>query len=219
MVYKTLTLSVCTFGLAATAQAELPVWQPDDGDVIAFEVFRKGDKFGTHKVSFDLEGDKLTAITDVDLRVGAGPITFFSYRLDATEVWQGDQLVSVRGKLKEGGDREAVQAEKNGEAIKVSGSAFEGEAPASILPSSHWRSEIVTASQMLSTENGALISITAQAAGSEALEIDGRTINATRYEIDADVPYTIWYDEQGRWVKLEFTARGDKIEYRLASLY
>jgi hypothetical protein len=219
MVFKALTLSVCTLGMAATAHAELPVWQPDDGDVIAFEVFRKGDKFGTHKVIFDRDGDRLTVTTDVDLRVGAGPITFFSYRLDATEVWQGDQLVSVRGKLKEGGDREAVEAEKTGESIRVSGSAFEGEAPASILPSSHWRSEIVTASQMLSTENGALISIKAQPVGSETIEIDGQALNTTRYEIDAEMPYSIWYDEQGRWVKLEFTARGDRIEYRLASLY
>jgi len=219
MVFKALTLSVCVLGMAAHAHAELPVWEPDDGDVIAFEVFRKGDKFGTHKVSFDREDDRLIATTDVDLRVGAGPITFFSYRLDATEEWQGDQLVSVRGKLKDGGDRESVEAEKNGESIKVSGSRFEGDAPADILPSSHWRSEIVTADRILSTENGDLISINPKSAGEDTVTIDGETITATRYEIDSDVPYTIWYDEQGRWVKLEFTARGEKIEYRLASLY
>ena len=219
MVYKALTASIAALGIAASAGADLPVWEPQDGDVIAFDVYRKGDRFGTHKVSFEREGDRLIAVTDVDLRVGAGPITFFSYRLDAEETWQNNQLVAVNGKLKQGGDRERVTAERNGEALKVEGTAFEGTAPADVLPSSHWRSEITTAQQMLSTENGELININPRSVGTETIEIDGQTLNTMRYEIDADVPYTIWYDEQGRWVKLEFTARGDKIEYRLASLY
>lgn len=219
MVFKALVFAIGLATASQTAFANTPAWTPEDGDLIAFDVFRKGEKFGTHTVSFDVQGDKLIADTDVRLRVGLGPVTFFSYRLDATETWQNGQLISVEGRLKEGGDREKVDAARNGSAIKVDGSAFRGDAPAEILPSSHWRKDIVNSDVILSTENGQLLEIDARPVSTDTLTINGQSVTATRYDVTAALPYSIWYDEQGRWVKLSFTARGDLIEYRLSQFY
>ena len=79
-------------------------WTPEPGDVIEFDVLRKGKPFGSHSVTFGEDSNgRLTARTDVLLKAGLGPITVFKYELDATEVWQNGQLVSLNGEVNDDG--------------------------------------------------------------------------------------------------------------------
>ncbi len=194
-------------------------WKPASGDVIAFDVFRAGDRLGTHVVRFEENDGALTVTSDVDLKVSFGPITFFSYQLDATEVWRDGSVHRVDGRVREDGDRERVTVQREGDVLRVEGSAFNGTVDASAIPSSHWNSVVVGARQILSTENGEMIEIAASEAAREMLSIQGQDIAATRYDVAAKLPYSVWYDDSGRWVKMTFEARGETVEYRLRGLY
>ena len=201
------------------ASADTDGWKPASGDVIAFDVYRADDRLGTHVVSFEERDGALTVTSDVDLKVSFGPITFFSYQLDATEVWQDGELHRVDGRVKEDGERERVLAQREGDVLRVEGSAFKGTLDPNVIPSSHWNSMVVSARQILSTENGEMIDVTPRASGRETLSIEGQAIAATRYDVAAKLPYSIWYDDTGRWVKMTFEARGETVEYRLRGLY
>lgn len=208
--------------MSTPVAAEAPTpWQPEDGAEIRFDVFRKGDtKFGSHVVRFDVQDDgSYTVTTDVDLKAGLGPITVFRYTLDSTETWRDSQLVALEGKTNDDGDKEKVSVSMNGDALAVRGSAYSGKAPAGIIPSSHWNIQQVFSNEILSTENGKLLQTSIERVGEETLTIDGKAVPATHYRLKSDITVDLWYDDQNRWVQLSFEARGQTIDYKLASLY
>lgn len=195
-------------------------WQASDGDVIAFEVLRKGKPFGSHILSFDkTDNGELKVTSDVDLDVKIGPLTVFKYRLDAVETWQDGQLVALKGKTNNDGDKKRVEAKAAGDALKVDGSAFSGEVPASIIPSSHWNIMQVYGDRMLSTESGEVLDIDVENLGTDTVTVDGAPVETTHYRLKSDMTVDLWYDNQSRWVKLSFEAQGQNIDYVLSELY
>lgn len=205
-----------------TVAANAPsAWEPEDGDTIRFDVFRKGDKaFGSHTVTFDVESeDSFTATSRVRLKAGLGPITLFRYELDATETWQDGGLVGLQGNTNDDGERERVSAELEDGALQVDGTAYEGEAPAGIIPSSHWNIQQAFSSQILGTESGELLDVDVTRIGRETIVAGGYSVEATHYRLVSDITVDLWYDDQNRWVKLSFEARGQQIDYVLAELY
>lgn len=208
-------------GSSATVASGAPApWQPEDGDVIHFDVLRKGKPFGTHIVRFSTREDGgFEATSDVDLKAGLGPITLFRYSLDATETWENGQLVELEGQTNDDGTRERVEANLTGQQLKVSGSAYEGTAPPGIIPASHWNIQQAYSSRILSTESGELLETSVERLGRETIEAGGKEIEATRYRLVSDLTVDLWYDDQDRWVKLSFEARGQQIDYVLKNLY
>lgn len=205
---------------AASPASALPAWAPEDGDRIRFDVLRNGRPFGRHAVSFDVAPDgTLTATTDVRLRAGLGPIAVFTYELDATETWKDGLLVALTGVVDDSGKNGSVKATRDGGTLTIRGSEYAGIVPLGILPSSHWNVAQTGATQLLSTEDGELIKVIVEDKGSETVMVAGQPVEARRYLMDSDIDVDLWYDAQGRWVKLAFEARGQKIEYALTQAY
>lgn len=211
--------AIAQTAVADSAPAPDP-WTPSAGDQISFEVLRKGKPFGDHVLSFDTAEDgTLQVTTDVDLKAGLGPITVFRYSLDSTETWQDGKLVSLSGQTNDDGDKTRVTAELDGDALSVDGTAYSGDAPTDIIPSSHWNIKQMYGDVMLSTEDGELLDITVEQIGRENVSIGDQSIPADHYRLTSDITVDLWYDDAGRWVKLAFEARGQTIEYRLRQLY
>ena len=208
-------------GSAATVAAGAPApWQPEDGDTIHFKVLRKGSDFGTHIVRFSVAEDgSFTATSDVDLKAGIGPLVLFRYSLDATETWRDGRLVALEGRTNDDGTRERVEAELEDSRLHVSGTAYSGQAPAGIIPASHWNIHQAYSSRILSTESGELLETEVTRIGRETIKAGGQEIEATHYRLVSDLAVDLWYDDQGRWVKLGFEARGQQIDYVLKDLY
>ncbi|MBY9067406.1 DUF6134 family protein [Hyphomonas sp. WL0036] len=232
MTLKRLGMSsiVLVFTLFGTAQADnapvLPpqgisnAWQPKAGDEIRFDVLRKGNPFGTHSVSFEVgPGNALIAKTNVSLKAGLGPLTVFRYNLTARETWRDGQLIAVSGEVNDDGKKESMAATLENGRLKVQGSGFDGSAPADAIPGSNWNIAQIRTDEWLSTENGEILDVSVTKLGRETIEAAGQSIEAERYRVVSDLTADIWYDKRGRWVKLAFEARGQQIEYVLASLY
>lgn len=203
----------------ASARSE-PAWQPEAGDVIRFDVLRQGKPFGSHTVTFGAGADgALIAKTKVSLKAGLGPVTLFRYELDASETLKNGKLVSVTGKVNDDGKKRSVTAKREGDVLSVDGSDFKGKAPGDIVAASHWNFAQTKASELLSTEDGEILKVKVTDLGSEQIEAGGKTITADHYRLDSALDVDLWYDDQGRWVKLAFEARGQQIEYVLASPY
>lgn len=214
-------------GPAAADNAPVPVpagleqaWTPSPGDQIRFNVLRKGNPFGSHKVTFEEGPDgALVAKTDVSLRAGLGPVTVFRYTLAASETWRGGELVGVEGRVNDDGKRGNVSAQRQNGALAVQGTKFSGKAPEDAVPASHWNYAQTKTARLLSTEDGEILDVEVRRKGRETIEAGGRTIEANRYLLASDIDVDLWYDDAGRWVKLAFEARGQQIEYVLEDLY
>jgi hypothetical protein len=189
------------------------------GETISFDVFRgNGTPFGSHEVRFSEDGDALIAQVTVRLRAGLGPVTVFRYEHDSTERWEDGRLVSFEGRTLKDGDTFQVAARANGAGLEVTGRNPEG-APveaamdADILPSSHWHRYPPGEDQVLNTEHGTLMETQVEFLGEEEIEADGTRIQARRYRLVASLTLDLWYDENGRWARSEFEARGQRVTY------
>jgi Family of unknown function (DUF6134) len=206
--------------LPAAAELSPKAWQPKSGDVISFNVLREGKPFGSHAVKFTTDANgALVATTTVSLKAGLGPVTVFRYKLDATETWLNGELQKVSGNVNDDGKKRSVTATRKGDALNVSGTDFKGVAPAGIVPASHWNYAQTLTGKLLSTEDGEILNVKVVNKGRETIKAGNKTIEANRYLMDSALDVDLWYDDDGRWVKLAFEARGQQIEYVLASLY
>lgn len=199
----------------------LPIWQPTDVTQINFKVLRKGKPFGRHIINFQPDGNGgFTATNDIDLKVKFGPITAYSYRHDSVETWKDGRLVGLEAKThKEGGDLVA-KASLGEDGLSVTGTNYSGTYRSDIVPATHWNIGQLYRDTMLSTEGGQALDVMVENLGRETLTIDGEEITATKFKLVSDLTVFLWYDDNGRWVRLDFTARGDqKIEYILEDLY
>jgi len=214
-------LALCGTALSAVGASEAAETSsfaasiPESG-VIHFNVLRKGNEFGTHKLTFEGDASDLTVTTDVDLKAAFGPSTVFRYTLDVEERWADGKLQSVSGELNDDGTKGSVEARREGDRISVDGSAFSGMAPGDIVTSSWWNQELLNDAQVLSTEDGALTDIKVTNKGTETISTAFGEIEATRYLVESNITLDLWYDADGHWVKCAFEARGQNIEYVLA---
>lgn len=205
---------------ATEIQNLLPIWQPEHGDEISFKVLRKGKPFGYHQVKFNATGDNgFTATAEVELTAKLGPITLYSYRHDSVETWADERLIGLTAATrKEGND---IEARANGDesGLTVVGTNYEGTYPVDIVPANHWNVSQLYTNTMLSTEGGQPLDVVVENLGRETLEIAGTQIEATKIKLASDLTIFLWYDDDGRWLRLELTARGQLIEYVLEDLY
>lgn len=232
MTFKRLIVSqiVLLLSLGGTALADdaaVPAvsglengWKPKPGDEIRFNVLRKGNPFGSHAVTFENGPDNtLIAKTEIDLKAGLGPLTVFRYDHSSSETWRNGELVAVEGEVNDDGKKHSMKATLKGDAMDVQGTVFIGEAPADIIPASHWNYAQTQTSQLLSTEDGEIYNVAVTPKGRETIEAGGQTIEANRYFLQSNLNVDLWYDDEGRWVKLAFEARGQQIEYVLDRMY
>lgn len=213
-------LFLAASALGASAELSPKSWQPEAGDVIRFNVLREGKPFGTHNVTFEKAADgTLVAKTTVSLKAGLGPVTVFRYQLDATETWLNGKLVEVTGKLNDDGKKGTISATRKGNGLDVDSTLFNGVAPAGVVPASHWNYAQTQATKLISTGNGEILDVKVIDKGRETIKAGNGSIEANRYLLDSNLDVDLWYDDDGRWVKLAFEARGQQIEYVLDAMY
>ena len=198
----------------------LPIWTPSDGDQIRFEVLRKGKPFGFHTVRFDAADENgFTATAEVELTAKFGPIVAYKYRHDSVETWEDGQLVGLNAITRKDGKDLIASAERTTNGLSVTGTNYEGTYPAEIIPANHWNVSQLYLDTMLSTEGGQPLDVVVENLGRETLTIAGTPVETTKIKLASDLTVFLWYDDQGRWMKLSFTARGQLIEYVLEDLY
>lgn len=202
--------------LVAAAEA----WTPRDGSRIEFDVFRQGNRFGRHSLQFKMQADgRLNVSTEVELAVKFGFVTVYRYTLKSEEIWEDGNLISLIGTTSKNGEEFEVAAQTDGDVMIVDGTGFRGEVPVPIIPSSHWNRLQVYRDQMLSTESGEILDIDVETLGRDRVFVDGQPVEATHYRLNSKLSVDLWYDDQSRWVKLAFNARGQEIEYVLSAGY
>lgn len=184
---------------------------------VEFDVFRGGEKNGRHAVEVARAGEGYTVRVSIDL---AGQVLLFpfSYRHRCTETWAAGQLAALSCTDQENGGRtQAVTAQRREGGLQVRGPGFNGVAPAALIPTSWWRRDIMGQSQLLDTRTGRLMPVRVRRIGEETVQAGGELVRATRYRLSAASDTDVWYDVEGRWVRMSFSISGQTFEYRLIS--
>jgi hypothetical protein len=190
---------------------------PSSAGRLEFEVLRNGQPFGRHVISVAAQSGGYGVRSEIELRVGAGPLTLFRYEQNCTETWRADGLTGLDCSTLKEGRRTIVHAETVGETLRVRRARGERDLPRDIWPTSWWTKPPIGAEILLNTETGVNTPMRVTRIGEESIDVGGQRIRAERIRVQGTLTADLWYDERGRWVGCAFTARGQRVTYRLIS--
>lgn len=189
---------------------------PQDGS-IEFQVFRKGEQIGTHRLHFETRGDRLQVDVDADLKVQVLFVTVYRYNHHSTELWAGDRMVAFESATKQNGKKWEVDAHVAGDdKLLVKTNDQQRFVPDTLPPTSYWRPEMMQTSRWFNTQFGSPIDVNIAPRGTEQIASVGKTVNAHRYNITGVIAETgkpvnldLWYGDNGELVKMQFVAVAD----------
>lgn len=203
--------------IAAACLTGAAVATPSEAGRAEFEVLRNGQPFGRHTIVVSGTEGSLRAQSRVSMRVDAGPITVFRLEQTCSETWSGGSLAGLSCSTLKDGRRTQVRAERQNNRLLVRGAEGQHVMPLSALPASWWVKPPEGA-MLINTETGEPMRVEVTHAGRETIEVRGRRIAADRVRVaGVTMNGDLWYDAEGRWVGCAFTARGQRIQYRLAT--
>ncbi len=141
----------------------------------------------------------------------------YAFRHRSEETWRDGRLMSLNSETVEHGETLHVQGAATPEGFRVvsKGGPFIASA-ATLTSNSLWTPAVLEQETLVDAQYGGVIGVSARKFADEEIVIGTRKARVTRYTFIA--PYlagSIWYDEEGLWVRGEFERDGSKIQYRL----
>ncbi len=185
------------------------------GPEIVFDVYRKGERVGRHHVKFDQDGDTVVAESRFDVKIKVLSLTVYEYLYTSRERWKNGQLVSLQARTDDDGDVTKVNATRTGYALMVDNGIDSQIVSADTYPTTHWNAGVLGATRVINTITGNINDVTIENRGTVTVQTGDIERQATHYAYQGDLTTEVWYDDDGRWVKMRFPGSdGTMIEYR-----
>ena len=209
--------ALCSASATGIAVADTPPPVNDPfrlyGKEIVFDVERDGNVVGQHIVTFTRTGQGVRADSRADINVQLLFVSAYRFRYQSHEVWKGGELQSIEASTNDNGTYSHVQAVRDAAGLEVSSSQGAYEAPLT-QPTSHWNAAVLKGGRLLNTMTGELSKVQFFDQGWDTVSTRNGSLRAHHYLYSGDLNGEIWYDSEGRWVKLRFRADdGSLIDY------
>ena len=207
--------ALCSASGLAAADSPPPAIDPFRlyGDEIAFDVERDGDVVGNYTISFTRTDQGVLAEAKVDVDVSLLFVPIYSLRYHARELWSDGELQSIEAFTDDDGDLIHLQATRDSDGLQVQTNNGAYETPA-VLPISHWNAALLEGGPLLNGMTGEVDEVEVFDQGLDTVSTRNGSLRARHYLYSGDLNGEIWYDEDGRWVKLRFRAKdGSMIDY------
>jgi hypothetical protein len=214
-VQVTSALALCSAAGFAAADSPPPAIDPFQlyGNEIAFDVERDGDVVGQYVINFTRTDQGVLADARADVDVNLLFVPVYSLRYHARELWSNGELQSIEAFTNDDGDLIHVQATRDAGGLRVKTNDGAYETPA-LLPISHWNPALLAGGPLLNGMTGEVDEVQVFDQGLDTVSTRNGSLRARHYLYSGDLNGEIWYDEDGRWVKLRFRANdGSIIDY------
>jgi hypothetical protein len=216
-ILSTSVLALCFGPASGIAVAETPPPADDPfrlyGNEIRFDVERDGNVVGEHVVTFTRTDNGVRADSRADVDVELLFVSAYRFRYQARELWTDGELRSIEASTNDNGDYNRVEAVRDANGLQVSSTRGRYEAP-DIVPTSHWNAALLQGRPLLNTLTGELSAVQFFDQGLDTVATRKGVVRARHYLYSGDLNGEIWFDEDGRWVKLRFRANdGSIIDY------
>lgn len=203
---------VCA-SVAATGHAAIV---PPSGK-LAFAVMRKGEKIGTHVLSFHRDQDRLDVDIKTRIAVKIAFITVYRFEHDGHEVWRDGKLIGMRTKTNDDGtDHTLTVSATGGGKLRVVGDGHELTAARNAVPASLWNPAFIRTHALMNSLVGTPLDIKVAYKGKQAITVKGRTVTAFHYSLTGEMPRELWYDENWVLIRMTLTGKdGSPVQYVL----
>jgi hypothetical protein len=185
---------------------------------LVYSILRNGVELGLHEVQFHRDGENLNVTMHGQAVYRIGSLVFYKFETKRSETWTDDKLVAFQVWTNDDGKISDVVGVREGDEFRVTGPNGDAMVPGDAVPESFWNVAAVKANRIIDNKTGRTIPVTVTVGSVETIEACGGEMKATRYRVDKvpKDPHDLWYDENGRWVRMETTARDmSKVEFVL----
>jgi hypothetical protein len=182
------------------------------GKEMRFDVRRNGEPVGQHRVTFSrTENGQIRVVARLDLTVRffGVPVYLYEYRSDAR--WIGGRLFRLNAEQNDDGAVSTVRVVLQGKLLVIEGPKGSSRGKPGLYPTNHWNAAVLNERQVIDTLEGRVANVTIRDAGREQVRAEGRVIETTKYVYNGDIETTTWYDDDRRWVKMRFVAKGGSV--------
>ncbi len=184
------------------------------GDTILFSVARNGTPVGNHRISIERRGAELTVNSSFEITVNVLFFTAYRYRYESSSIWHRGCLVALEAVTNDNGEVSRVEARRVGDELRIEGPSGIVSHQPGLYPTEHWHAGVLAAESVLNTISGKVNRVRIEAAGDDMVIVDGKPHPARRYVYRGELENEVWYDDEGRWVRMRFRAKdGSTIEY------
>ncbi len=185
------------------------------GDEIKFQVRRNGTPVGTHTVGFARDANRLMTETRFEVAIDVLFFTAYRYVYESRATWRDGCLLALDARTDDDGDESVVRVRSDGPRLSVSGPSGTTSVAADELPTEHWDAAVLGRNAVINTINGRIDAVAIAQIGTEPVRrADGATIPARHFVYSGDLRNEVWYDGEGRWVKMRFAGSdGSTIDY------
>lgn len=188
------------------------------GDTIRFSVWRDGREVGKHVTSFTGTAQGLRVDSRFVLAVPFLMFTAYRYEYRSSALWTDGVLVQLSASVNDDGKVSAFEARKDGTALAVFRDDGTDRLPLPVYPTNHWNSNVLGATVVLNTLTGRFDHVAIVDLGADTVTTAQGPRKADHYAYRGDLQAEVWYDGEGRWVKLRFKGSdGSTIAYRCES--
>ena len=216
---KITAVVVATLMVVQAANASMVILSNTDpiilyGNKISFDVFRKNERVGRHTVRFHQDGAALLVNSTFDLSIEAFFITFYQFSYESNAKWRDGAVESLDVEVDDNGEKFYLKAHRQADTTVIQSSNGQGRFKGLLFPTNHWDVRVLSATQVLNTLTGKVNNVRIEARGKEYVSTERGKIMAKRYSYTGELETEVWYDEQGRWVKMRFSGKdGVPIDY------
>ena len=182
---------------------------------IHFNVFRNKELVGEHRVRFvRQENGQIKVNSKFNVELDVLGITFYKYEYNSEAWWSDNRLIKLSATQNDAGTLTTVQVSSDGVLVTINGPEGTSQARPGLYPSNHWHSGVLQNNQVINTLTGQIAKVSIHDMGEEIVRTAQTIIPSRKYVYNGDIEATVWYDQAGRWVKMEFSAKdGSTIEY------
>lgn len=205
---------IAVVALLATLVAAFPA-HAASSETLRYWVKRDGTPIGEHIVAFQRDGDKLTVSLNTDLAVKVAFITAFRFEHTSTETWKGNRLLALSSRTNDDGTNHEVSAAAGPDGLTVVADGVSRVVPADTLVHDQWNPANLQRNTLLSIFDGQPMQVAFTQGPTEAVDVNGTPVEATRWESSGDLQRTFWFDADDRLVKVRFESRGSTVTYEL----
>jgi len=203
-IYLSLTLFIALPAYSSTYEA---VEARYSGQAL-YDVYREERVIGSHELRFTQEGEVLRVDAEMNLHIRFLGLFNYRYLYQATEHWLHGQLQSLVVRVNDDGKETQIQMQRQGDVLIVSKDGKSHEIQGEFLTTNHWNVDVLSEQQVINTLTGELSQLSVERLGQIEVQRGAEQVSIPHYRLGGDLHDTeTWYDEEGRWLGMEFSAR------------
>lgn len=184
------------------------------GEQILFDVYRAGSPVGFHRVQFEKGDEGLRVRSDFQLEIQILFFTAYRYRYTSEAAWRDGILESLDAQINDDGKMRTVNATRDGQRMLIKSPDGDIEVNSPLFPTNHWNIAVVDEDNVLNTLTGRVNTVRISPQDRGPIATENGPVSATRFVYSGDLENEVWYDDDGRWVKMRFKGiDGSIIEY------